>query len=45
MITLGILLIVGYLFFRHPALYIGGGLLLVIGIVLLVAQAGHYAYY
>lgn len=44
MITLGILLLVLYLFFRHPVLWMTGGLLLVIGVVLMVT-AGHYAYY
>lgn len=45
MIVLGILLLVLYLFFKHPFLYIGGGLLLVIGVVLLIADHTHYAYY
>jgi drug/metabolite transporter (DMT)-like permease len=45
MITLGILLIVLYFFFRHPVFYMLGGLLLVLGIVLFISAAGHYAYY
>lgn len=46
MITLGILLLVLWLFIRHPALYIGGGLILVLGLVILIAGGvHHYAYY
>jgi len=39
MILLGFLLLVLYLFFRHPALYILGGALIVFGIVLVLLNA------
>jgi hypothetical protein len=46
MIFLGVLLLIIYIFVRHPLLLGAGVLLLIIGMVLLLSSGiGHYGYY
>jgi hypothetical protein len=43
-IVLGALLLILYIFLRHPLILGAGVLLMILGVVLLVTQT-HYAYY